>query len=171
MGMIMPHANVCLDRLWKGGNLPFLRRFRNSHSDTSILKSAKSVVAALLKFKSLIVTGSTVVDEFVVSRNTSQVDQRLARFAWNVVAHVPRCGFRYQRLVGKRPDVLGPRVFTSGCRIHCVNIALAHVFEQRYNPLALQLGTRWSVAERRWRLRAICEEPALRQLACNSLFG
>ena len=43
------------------------------------------------------------------------------------------------------------------------------MFEQRYDPFALQLGTRWSVTERRRRLRAIREKPGLRQLVSRSL--
>lgn len=71
-----------------------MRRFRHFHPDSSILKPPRPVVVDLLQFESFIVTDSTVIDELVVSRNASQVDQRLARFARNIVAHVPRVGFR-----------------------------------------------------------------------------
>lgn len=66
----------------------------HSRPDSSILKPSRSLVVALLEFKSFIFTDSTVIDELVVIRNASQVDQRLARFARNIIAHVPRVGFR-----------------------------------------------------------------------------
>ena len=86
----VPHVRICIV---KTGVCGYCAAFVIP-SDNSLVKRPKSLVVALLQFESFIVTDSTVIDELVVSRNASQVDQRLARFARNIVAHVPRVGFR-----------------------------------------------------------------------------
>ena len=113
----------------------------------------------LRNLKPFIATSSTFADRLVVRRYAAQVDQALALLARNVVAHVPRPGTRQQRAVRDLLDAVRPCLFAGLRSVDAFVAYPPHFFEQRDDPLALQLGAGWSVAECRWGLRAVCEEP------------
>lgn len=107
--------------------------------------------------KPFIPTCLTLLQRLDIQGNTPSVIQGLPRFPRDIGAIIPRVGVAPDALETEVLDEDAPVVFGVGVGVGACLAFVAHRREQLHQPVPLELDARWPVAERRGRVRPICE--------------